>query len=293
MNMSRLSRLSLLSALVATAATAATAACAPSRSEETSDDAVSSAAFTEPVPVALRYATQYQVGDGNVKWVAVMDVEHRWFSERVTLVYKDATGAWIEREPATLAVVDATHSVLFVDGLPALEPLEFGIHYQAASSGGMGIDGWENDGGHNYLASRLRAPMGRGVDVAVTSITPNRSASGADVVSVDLLVRDLAYDKDVEIVYSTDGWQTKRTAKASYQHGGWGSGEAWRAALALEPDVNDIALAAVTRQAGGEAWDSDGGRNFTCHRDIAHGWTCTGSALVRCADAGCTSPGAR
>jgi hypothetical protein len=219
--------------------------------------------------VALRYASLEASG-----WSVVIEVLDESFEERVSVHYKTASGAWTDAEARFLAGVGDGREIWIAEGLPALEPLELAVHDEAIFSGGTRADYWDNAGGKNYRTGRLRSAMGPGVDVAVTALSVS-----AEGLAAKLLVRNLAYDKHVALVYTTDDWKTTRNLAATYDHGGQDGGEVWRALVPLDASVTDVKLAAVAQQNATEAWDNDFGRNFECRR--AASWVCSGATLVR------------
>jgi len=226
-------------------------------------------ALADGAAVALRYATLEDSG-----WAIVIEVQDDYFKEHVSVAYRTASGAWTERGARPLGTVGGGRELWVADALPALEPLEFAVHYKAIFSGGTGADFWDNNGGKNYRTGRLHSAMGPGIDVAVTALAVN-----AQGLSASLLVRNLAYAKHVDVVYTTDDWKTTRKAAATYDHGGEDGGEVWRALVPLDGDVSAVKLAAVAEQLGEQAWDNDFGKNFECTKKEA--WECAGATLVR------------
>ncbi len=232
--------------------------------------------------VGLRYAALEAGG-----WAGVVEAENRYFEQNVSIVYRAADGSWPSQAAQPLRMTPSGTELFFFSGLPALEPLLLAAHDQAIFSGGTGLDLWDNNGGANYQASRDSSPLGPGVDIAVTALSVSQSTA-----SVELLVRDLAYEKDVEVVYSTDSWATVETATAAYDHGS-GGGEVWRATATLDPSVTTLALAAVARQAGRESWDNNFNANFGCHAVLESGWECSGAELLDCSTGTCQPTGAQ
>lgn len=68
---------------------------------------------------------------------------------------------------------------------------------------------WDNNAEQNYRLARNAGPL-LGKSVMVAAVYLYKSGNGA----VD--VRNIAYTKDVTIVYTTNNWVTTLTAKASY-----------------------------------------------------------------------------
>jgi hypothetical protein len=235
----------------------ALAACAAEPTEHRAADALDA-----EHPAVLRYS--YLADSG---WVVVIDVLDVAFSEQVTVHEQDAD---VAAQP--IAALGDGHEIWAATHLPALEPLVFSIHDRLVYSGGTGA---ERDDA-TYRAADGRAAMGSGVDLAVAALAVTGSA-----LSAELVVRNLAYAKDVRAVYSTDAWQTVQVAPAHYDHGGGdgaGLGEIWTLEAAIDPSATSLALAAVVDEGGVEAWDNNDGANYACTK--AASWTCRGDALV-------------
>jgi hypothetical protein len=237
--------------------------------------ASTSSADSKPL-VALRYAFQYDGG-----WAAVVEVADQFFEEHVSIVYRTASGAWTERQGQSLTALGDGRALFYVDHLPALEPLVFAVHYRIIFSGGLGNDFWDNNGGKNYSAGRLHAPMGPGVDVAVTELSGDPHG-----LSARMLVWNLAYAKHVDVVYTTDAWKTTTSAAAAFERGGGDGGEVWRAAVPIPTGATRIELAAVVEQGGHTALDDGPGKGYACELDGA--WKCPNATLLRCDASGCT-----
>jgi hypothetical protein len=239
-------------------------------------------------PVALRYANLY---NGGLNWVAVIETRQGFFEEHVSVRYQDAAGQWVEREGNFLRSLSAGHDLWFVDGLPAVEPLNFAVHYRVVTSGGLGSDFWDNNGGANYSATTLSAPLGPDVDIAVVDVGAQVLSGGSGyILLAEMLVRNAALEKSVKVVYTFDGWATPLSAPAEFHEGGEQGGERWRLGVVFPAFATDLEFAAMVEQDGRNAWDNDFGDNFACHRD-ANGtnWTCAGAGLLQCSASGCVA----
>ena len=252
-------------------------ACSGSSSSAPSE---SSSNLTDEAPVALRFAKMTDSG-----WVAVVEAADRAFQEEVSIAYPDASGTWVERKGKPLQDLGNFTGLWFVDGLPSSEPLPFAVHLRDIFSGGTVADYWDNNGGRNYSAGHDHAPMGPGVDVAVTDVAVTAAGGGSALVA-KLLVRNLAYEKKVEILYTTDNWQTSSRTAGTFDHGGGADGEVWTVTANLDASVTDVAFAASAEQNGQTAWDNGFGRNFAC-RKAGGAWSCSGASLVACTASGC------
>lgn len=101
-------------------------------------------------------------------------------------------------------------------GFAALATYQFALNYQVA-----GQSYWDNNDGQDY---NLRYGVDEGRiydgDHALINNSPvmfnNFYVPGQDLLGYSILVKNLAYDKLVEVVYSTDNWQTSNAVQASY-----------------------------------------------------------------------------
>ena len=78
-----------------------------------------------------------------------------------------------------------------------------------------GVSYWDNNGGANYHLGRADGPLLNRPNVLVDG-SFWRDTGDLDV-SID--VKNLAYTKNVTVVYTTDGWATSHEAPASYVSG--------------------------------------------------------------------------
>lgn len=77
-----------------------------------------------------------------------------------------------------------------------------------------------------------------------------------------LVLANLAYAKEVALVYSTDGWQTVHEAAAAFDRSSWDDLEYWAFSVAVEPGAGDLRFAVRYRAAGQTYWDNNLGRNY-------------------------------
>ena len=81
---------------------------------------------------------------------------------------------------------------------------------------------WDNNFGHNYILDTQAAEGTDGVGTAV--LNPEVSAvefnlDAAGTLSVDVLVKNIAFAKQVGVVYTTNNWQTFQNAFGVFQRG--------------------------------------------------------------------------
>jgi Carbohydrate/starch-binding module (family 21) len=142
---------------------------------------------------------------------------------------------------------------------------QFALEMQTAD----GTIHWDNNGGP-YLDYVLASDMNSAVPVyhgPVGILAEPVQLSWArwidGLFEGRVLLENLAHDKDVTIVYSTDGWQTVQTAQATW---GWMSLdpelETWRFQIPM-PAPGDEVLFAVRYDVDGQTfWDNNLGRDY-------------------------------
>jgi hypothetical protein len=223
-------------------------------------------------PVRLRFATTKDSTD--YKWLGVIDIADRGTNKSVDVVWRSEGGAWHETPAQFLAVTDNGHpdhqlwSFRGVgEGVEGVS--EMWVRYRAggteyASEHYRGRVGQQN----GFGAIALSAPMGAGIDVATKEATFVNGISGS-ALDVTVLVRNVAFEKELSIVYTTDDWETYDWATGHYVYGDGtiGGGERWDVHLDLPAGTSNIEYAVSATQNGNEAWDNNFTRNFGCTVD--------------------------
>ena len=140
---------------------------------------------------------------------------------------------------------------------------ELAIGYEVA-----GQTYWDNNGGWNYqLASDIQpipgdpgppAQLGAThVQLADTSWSPSDNTWRGRII-----LDNLAFEKQVDLVFSTDGWRTVQSAPAQYQQHTSHDLEYWSFAVPLPADAAGVDFAVRYRVAGQEYWDNHLGVDY-------------------------------
>ncbi len=139
-----------------------------------------------------------------------------------------------------------------------------------------GQEYWDNNNGQNYEITGVAGRyLSEGINVSVYNsnlyqYTGSQSAS----LFIDVDVKNLNYKKDVEVVYTTDGWKTSNKAKLNFQSyftvgpkqmlispNRFGV-EKWSVSINLPTSVQIVDYAIVYRVNGQEYWDNNFGKNY-------------------------------
>ena len=133
-----------------------------------------------------------------------------------------------------------------------------------------GVTVWDNDDGRNY------AVWGQGAGLPVSTIALGQdnvkvadssltTASDGNVLFAGhVILKNLAYEKDVVIVETTDDWKTIRRVEAAYDYAVVGSDtlERWSFSEPLPAGVSQVRFAAAYTVAGSTYWDNNLGADY-------------------------------
>ncbi len=125
--------------------------------------------------------------------------------------------------------------------------VRFSAHYEV---NGEAFD--DDNGGADYSG----AVVLNGQPVLVGAVSVGDALSGT------VLVRNLAYAKEVNVVFTSDQWQSQQSVAASYQSSD-GTIETWAFSVTLPSGTTQIALAASFTSEAGEFWDNFWGENYS------------------------------
>lgn len=195
-------------------------------------------------------------------------------NKQVTLVYQMDNGAWYE--------VDAAYHAPTHDNLEAWSfrtpnytpstlrpvPVRFAIKYTV-----NGVTYWDNNGGQDYsmqigyrayLESVLFGQATVWRDYGAWAVMYNSSRQITRLTFHGaVFVKNIAYDKLVNIIYSTDNWATIRTAPASYSQTMANGIEKWGMMFDVPVDTANIRYAISYTVNGFTYWDNNFTRNYT------------------------------
>jgi hypothetical protein len=95
-----------------------------------------------------------------------------------------------------------------------------------------------------------------------TEVAIRSATLAAPTLHVEIAVQNLAYDKAVGVVFTTNHWGTVQTAYGTYRSTLASGAERWQVAATVGPAAT-VEFAAFYRAAGREYWDNNHGRNYT------------------------------
>lgn len=229
-------------------------------------------------PVRLVYAQGMNRGCSSCQGMrVVVEVANLGYNKDVALFHKTGSG-WTEQRFDYLRSSTA-QTDMFLGEFYGWD-FEFVIRYRVG-----GKEYWDNNGGRNY---RLKVDLGDeqasvllGADRDLV-VSESANCSELNKVCVKALVRNRAFSKKVDFVYSNDKWATTKVAAAAYTARPYRYGvEEWEAQLDA-PDAASLTFAANVSMANTQSWDSASNQNFKCTQfssPFSSGWQCTGGAI--------------
>jgi hypothetical protein len=226
-------------------------------------------------PVELLYvraATEVEYGASEAygKMSGYIQVENIAFTKRVTVHYTTGwSGEWKDLPASYFMSLGEDQEVWYFESegvaySPRLSAdFRFAVQYVVD-----GCEYWDNNHGQDYAISTGPRPT-YPTDLVLGKSPLALSRSGyyawnGDFAG-DIVLRNVAYEKNVEVVYTIDNWQTWSTAQAMYFHPKTEDSELWSFTLPLGgygyyPQVEF----AIHYQADGlDYWDNNFYANYT------------------------------
>lgn len=216
------------------------------------------------------YTRRFQVEVRNLAYEKKVIISHEmedgtWKDFPLTYVSSTPDNTEIWAADLTLSNYRDPQSVFFGN--------EFVAKYEV-----QGTTYWDNNNSQNYKMEALEGTWLRSdLNISVDTYYSNLY-SYSNSFSIHADVRNIAYAKEVSVVYTTDGWATVHTAPLSFApyltvgaaqmisspnvHGM----ERWLANINVPSTVNKIEYAVVYKVSGTEYWDNNFGKNYTVVR---------------------------
>jgi hypothetical protein len=132
---------------------------------------------------------------------------------------------------------------------------------------------WDNNAGKNYLFPQVfdefAALAGNNYKVVLGT-----AGLASSKVEIDVGVQNLAYDKVVGVVFTTDNWATAQTAYGHYVWTMKSGLEVWHATLSVGSAV-EVKFAVFYQVLASEYWDNNFSRNYTVTPGSPQRWGIT------------------
>ena len=143
---------------------------------------------------------------------------------------------------------------------------QFAIRYTVA-----GKTYWDNNGGRNYMVGDGPRPIWPRVALNGSNLALNWAETQGNNLRGDIVLKDLAYHKQVKVVYSADNWQSVKTANAGYFNSFCGAMEcgstkklqSWGFNITPPSGAKQIKFAISYTIKGDTFWDNNFKRDYT------------------------------
>jgi hypothetical protein len=213
--------------------------------------------------VKLSYAELRQVSSSGGSLEGSVEVKNLAYAKQLAVVYSINGGEWREAS----AGYSAASAPGFERWSFQVQPVTYGVTLRFALRYRVaGQEFWDNNGGADYRIGG-NAPgfvLGHAA-VKLDRASVSSSRAGVYVIG-DVVVKNLAYGKEVKVVYSFDEWATVHEAFASYTSelsNSGGTAERWGFSLPVQPPGSQRTVFAIAYTVDGVTyWDNNHGANY-------------------------------
>lgn len=232
--------------------------------------AISAAAVTDEVSLIYAKPVVDQDGyvpheDHKVFFEGYVEVKNLAYEKNVTIHYSFDGINWQDIAAEYLAPTQGNYEAWkFKTPVISFSPssyakVTFAIKYEV-----NGNTYWDNNNGKNYVVSvgtgseaNTGFAFGSGA-LALDSITRN-----SDSISGTIQLSNLAYEKDVKVLYTTDNWATSSYVNASYllSYNGSNNSELWEFTIPYSENVIEFAISYTVN--GITYWDNNFSSNYS------------------------------
>ena len=220
--------------------------------------------MADPVELRLATSNSFPSGTGSYDYrgefrVVVQNID---YTKQVSILarsefstdWQDYPASYVESVPENREIWQLTTGI---------QLLEFVVKYTV-----RGVTYWDNNGGGNYhqpiATDDFSVLLGRAYQIVLGTA----SFSDATHIQVFLGVKNLAYDKIVGIVFTTDNWATTQTAYGYYNRTMPSGTEVW-SVDATVGTADQVEFAVFYQVQGQVYWDNNFWRNYRL-RPTAH-----------------------
>lgn len=208
----------------------------------------------------------------------IVEVSNLSYNKSVVIHHEMSNGQWIDlalsysfTTSSGSEIWKGTFSKPINYGYPITLPFgeKFAVKYET-----NGQSYWDNNNNSNYSISNAIYQENTPIvifanDINIIGNDPTEDHlydNGIEsVVSIGSYVRNLGYNKEVILVYSTNNWATSATKRLEFQSPNTNPNkdyESWGAYFSI-PKAAQIQYAFVYKVNGAEYWDNNFGKNYT------------------------------
>jgi len=244
------------------------AACADEPTVAATTQAVTSSA--EPVKLLdaeMEFDCDFVSGvcnDARYRIVALVEVQNLAFDKTVALfgTWAFRSGAWDNIgfgeyvAPAGAGAEYWRVTTPWRAGSPRGQTATFVVRYDAA-----GQSYWDNNSSADFCLTQGRGPCSSQV-LGAANIAVSDTFTQPGSFGVLLTLKNLAFDKVVRVVYTTDGWATVNEGFASYGFSLGPDLERWVFDADVPADADEVEFAVEYQVLGQSFWDNNGTDNY-------------------------------
>ncbi len=230
-------------------------------------------ALTAGAPVRLLWAktdsgcVTYRLGtcENNLAQAVLkgyVEVDNLAYNKQVTVRYQAQGGEWVDAVARYVAPSGANSEAWYFETEPKTYTDRLGTEFPFAirySVGGQTY--WDNNAGQNYRVGGGPRTFSPSFVLEATNLALTELRWGLDQVNAQVALKNLGAEKNVSVVYSTDGWRTVQTAQGTFQYSSSGY-ELWSLAMPVGVEATSIELAVSYTVNGQTYWDSNFGRDY-------------------------------
>lgn len=226
-------------------------------------------------PVALRLANAYErhdLGAGGscpcsyyTGMSGLIEIDNLGSGKDVAVRLRDNTDpVWREVPARYFGPGPVLGKELFVFEVPRITTgyytgsFDFAVRYTVG-----GTTYWDNNGGWNYQVQGSANYSGdREAVLGTAPVGLGFAYFHRNAFSGAVLVKNLAYDKQVDVVYSLDGWKETKVISAHYEHPGIAGQQWWSFSDPIPMGTSAVDFAISYQVAGTTYWDNNQGANY-------------------------------
>lgn len=189
------------------------------------------------------------------------------YTKSVAIVAQSSNGSWFEL-PASYERSAGNNQEIW-GAYTNTKVVQFAVRYTV-----LGQTYWDNNSGSNYQLVGTGHNLYNNINVLASKLST--LSGGSTTLGVWAYVRNLAYGKQVNVTYTTDGWQTVQNAALGYQNRdyyGYGSApspneagvELWGGSINVG-NAQTVEYAVSYAVNGATYWDNNHGMNYVVVR---------------------------
>jgi len=230
------------------------------------------AALAGPVTLhsAKVTAVRYDATSAHFKLKGYIEIENIGSPKQVNAFYKiKGTSQWFPAYATYVAPTWSNREAWYFETEAVLgTDIEYDFAVRATING---VDYWDNNNGANYTIGYGAPPIAKNAILNTAALllykanTYKTTYQGLTQVSFTgrVFIKNIAYEKIIKIVYTTDNWTTTKETYGRFENGTPTNVEHWSFHVKLPEDVTNIQFAIAYEVNGFTYWDNNFGQNYS------------------------------